>query len=283
MPELPEVTTIVRNLKEQLLERIIISVIVREEKLVGFPEDISTFIDEVCGKKILDINRRGKYILIKLGDELGEDIVDGKLLVIHLRMTGKLLIKDGTEECDKHTHIIFRLDNGQDLRFNNIRKFGRVYLIDEDRLEDAGGLAELGPEPLADDLTPEVFRSMLKRRKAGIKSLLLNQKFIAGVGNIYADEALFRAGINPGKKADSLSEQEMDRLYYALREVLQQGIKYNGTTFSDYVNALGKAGDFQHKLLVYQKQGEKCPRCGHEITREKIGGRSSHYCPHCQE
>ncbi|MFW5786970.1 MAG: bifunctional DNA-formamidopyrimidine glycosylase/DNA-(apurinic or apyrimidinic site) lyase [Halanaerobiales bacterium] len=274
MPELPEVESIVNGLKKLIIGSEIKYTIIREKKIIGFPRP-EKFKNESQGKKVININRRGKYILINLDNV--------KEIVIHLRMTGKLLVLPRGKDYNKHTHIIFQLTNSRDLRFNNIRKFGRVYLIDKGDYDKAGGLAELGPEPLSDDFTFLDFVELFEGRTARIKSLLLNQKFIAGLGNIYTDEALFRAGIHPARCADTISESELLKLYKAIREILKLGIKYKGTSFSDYVNALGEAGKFQEKLNVYQKEGEKCPVCGSIIEKEKLSGRSSHYCPECQK
>ncbi len=275
MPELPEVEVIVRELRKRILNKRIIDVEIREPSLIGFPENRDKFVEELLNKKIITLSRSGKYILIDLDNQ--------KRLVIHLRMSGKLLIKDNLEDYDKHTHIIFKLDGGIDLHFNSIRKFSRAYLIDSNYPQNAGGLAELGPEPLSSDFTVENFKSLLKNRKAKIKSLLLNQKFLAGMGNIYTDEALFRAEIRPDRRADTLSEREIENLYRAIRIVLSAGIKYGGTTFSDYVNTMGQKGNFQQELMVYQRKDEKCYKCGSKINREKICGRSSYYCPTCQQ
>ena len=274
MPELPEVENIVSGLKNLLKNCIINSVIILEKKLISFPE-IGTFSRIIENKKILDISRRGKYILIHLSSE--------NILVIHLRMTGKLLVKSSDEPYQKHTHIIFKLNNDKDLRFNNIRKFGRLYLIDSDNYENAGGLSNLGPEPLADDFDFEDFKKLFENRTAKIKSLLLNQKFIAGLGNIYTDEILFRTSIHPETPANKLREKDLKNIYFEMRKILKLGIKYNGTTFSDYVNAFGEKGSFQEKLQVYQKDGEDCPECGTIIEKDKVAGRSSYFCPHCQK
>jgi len=176
-----------------------------------------------------------------------------------------------------------KLESGKELRFNNIRKFGRLYLIDNGHPEQAGGLAKLGPEPLSEDFTEKDFKKLFKGRHGVIKSLLMNQKFIAGLGNIYADEILYRAGIDPERKADKISEQEQVELYHIMREILRAGIKFGGTSFSDYVNGLGEKGSFQEELLVYQQSGQACERCSEEIIKKKVGGRSSYYCPGCQK
>ena len=276
MPELPEVETVIKGLKPLVEDKIFTGVEIREEKMIAFPENsIDQFKDELKGSKINGINRRGKYIIFELNTD--------KNMIIHLRMTGKLLVKEVEEFRDKHTHVIFSLNDGQEIRFNNIRKFGRIYLIDKNHPEQAGGLAKLGPEPLSDDLSVEDFKKLFKGRSAIIKSLLLNQKFIAGIGNIYGDEILYLAGIKPDRKADSLSDEEKEKIYYKMRDILEKGIIYGGTTFSDYVNAFGEKGSFQEELKVHQREGEKCHNCESEIKKIKVGGRSTYYCPQCQK
>ncbi len=273
MPELPEVETIITGLRELVINHTIKEVTVREDKLIAYPTK-EEFEISIRNQIIKTINRRGKYILINLSG--------GKTLVIHLRMTGRLLVKPTEMDYDKHTHIIFHLENGLDLRFHNVRKFGRLYLVDANQWEKAGNLAKLGPEPLSSNFTLKKFRNLLNGKKSNIKALLLKQGFIAGLGNIYTDEALFKAGILPHKLASELSDEQIGKLYRAIREVLKQGIKYGGTSFSDYRNARNQKGNFQNRLLVYNQKGKKCPRCGAEIIKEHIAGRGTHYCPQCQ-
>jgi formamidopyrimidine-DNA glycosylase len=276
MPELPEVETVVKGLRPLITDKIVTAVEIREENMIAFPKaDIEAFTDSLVGSKIEAINRRGKYIIIELNKD--------KNMVIHLRMTGKLLVKEVKEFRDKHTHVIFSLNDGQEIRFNNIRKFGRVYLIDKNHPEQAGGLADLGPEPLSDDLTVEDFKKLFENRRALMKSLLLNQHFIAGIGNIYADEILFRSGVRPDRTADTLTEMEKEAVYHNMREILKKGIIYGGTSFSDYVNAFGEKGSFQEELRVHQRQGEECYECGSIIEKIKVSGRSTYFCPQCQK
>ncbi|MGM0548164.1 MAG: DNA-formamidopyrimidine glycosylase [Bacillota bacterium] len=276
MPELPEVETVVKGLGPLIRNRKVIEVEIREKNMIAYPKNnIKAFKKDLLGAKIEKVKRRGKYIIIELNNY--------KNLVIHLRMTGKLLVKEVKDFRDKHTHVIFSLDDGQEIRFNNIRKFGRVYLIDRDQPEQAGGLATLGPEPLSDNLSLEDFKELFKNRRALMKSLLLNQKFIAGIGNIYADEILFRAAILPDRTADQLSESEKEAIYYNMREILQKGIIYGGTSFSDYVNAFGEKGSFQEELRVHQREEKKCYQCGTKIKKIKISGRSTYFCPQCQK
>ncbi|ADO77597.1 DNA-formamidopyrimidine glycosylase [Halanaerobium praevalens] len=276
MPELPEVETVVKGLGPLIRNKKVTEVEIREKNMIAYPKNnIKAFKKDLLGAKIEKVKRRGKYIIIELNNY--------KNLVIHLRMTGKLLVKEVKDFRDKHTHVIFSLDDGQEIRFNNIRKFGRVYLIDRDQPEQAGGLATLGPEPLSDNLSLEDFKELFKNRRALMKSLLLNQKFIAGIGNIYADEILFRAAILPDRTADQLSESEKEAIYYNMREILQKGIIYGGTSFSDYVNAFGEKGSFQEELRVHQREEKKCYQCGTKIKKIKISGRSTYFCPQCQK
>ncbi|MFW6022898.1 MAG: bifunctional DNA-formamidopyrimidine glycosylase/DNA-(apurinic or apyrimidinic site) lyase [Halanaerobiaceae bacterium] len=274
MPELPEVETIVSGLSLLIKGSTIEDIIIREKNLIAFPS-VEEFKDGLKNKSIIAITRRGKYILIRIEGH--------KTLVVHLRMTGRLLVKSREVEYDKHTHIIFQLNNELDLRFHNVRKFGRMYLVDSGDYTPAGGLANLGPEPLSEKFTLEVFRESISRRSTNIKSLLLNQSFLAGLGNIYTDEALFMAKILPERKADTLTDGEIENLYNAIRYVLKQGVKLGGTSFSDYLNAFGEKGKFQYELKVYQQEGSECTICGSKIIKKRIAGRGTHYCPVCQK
>jgi formamidopyrimidine-DNA glycosylase len=226
----------------------------------------------LAGREVIAVGRRGKYLLMQLSD--------GQTLVAHLRMTGRLSIVPGDSPLlsDKHTRAWFGLADGAMLVFNDSRKFGRIWLAEH--LEDVVG--KLGPEPLAWDLTPEDFASRIRRRKTAIKALLLDQTAVAGVGNIYADESLFRAGIHPLRKASTLTDAEAERLYDALREVLNEAIQKRGTLLRDYRTPYGEDGYFQNHLRVYGRYGKPCPSCGALIERIRVTQRSTHYCPQCQ-
>ncbi len=279
MPELPEVETIVRGLRGPLVGRKFTGVRVGWENLVATPS-VEEFVRGLVGQRILSVKRRGKYLAFALSG--------GGSLIVHLRMTGRLLIKNCGDELDKHDHLIFELDDGRQLpcscttgqlRFNNVRKLGRVYLVDdEDEI-----VGKLGPEPLDDDFTPTDFAALLSGRQSKVKPLLLNQRFIAGIGNIYADEALFAARIHPERKADTLTASEIERLYHAIRRVLAQGIRNRGTTFSDYRDAEGREGGNQEHLRVFRRTGQPCPRCGTTIERTVVGGRGTYFCSRCQK
>jgi formamidopyrimidine-DNA glycosylase len=231
---------------------------------------VEEFKYRLVGQRILDVKRRGKHLVVALSG--------GQSLIVHLRMTGRLLIKNRGDELDKHDHLIFELDDGRELRFNEVRKLGRMYLVDDED-EVVGGL---GPEPLDDDFAPADFAALLSGRRGMIKPLLLNQRFMAGVGNIYADEALFSARIHPERRADTLTAEEIEYLYSAIRQVLAQGIQNRGTTISDYLDAEGRAGENQDYLRVFRRADQPCPRCGTPIERTVVGGRGTYFCPKCQ-
>jgi len=275
MPELPEVQTIVTGLNEILKGKTITNTYIYDDMVIGYP-DKKQFIEKSKDKKIMSISRRGKYIIVNFDNNQYR-------LVIHLRMSGKLLYKERQEGREKHTHVVFEFNDNTDLRFNNVRKFGRLYFIEDDKFENAGNIDNLGLEPLSDKFSLKLFKEMLDKRKGMIKPLLMNQEFIAGIGNIYADEALFLAKIRPDRKANNLNEKEINALYKQLRKILRKGIKMGGTSISDYVNALGETGKFQKELNVYQREGQKCKICGEEIQKKKISGRSTRFCPNCQK
>ena len=270
MPELPEVETVARDLQQSLVGRTITSVTVRWPRTIAYPA-VDEFEEALVGRQVMSAGRRGKYVILGLSQGY---------LLIHLKMSGRLRIVSAYEPLDKHTHTIFDLDNGRQLRFRDVRKFGRAYLVDDPVQVTAG----LGPEPLAQELTVEDFSRLLARRSGRLKSLLLNQAFLAGLGNIYADESLFVARLHPLRKADTLSLEEQAGLYEAIRSVLVHAIEGRGTTLPDqgYVDARGEAGAYQERMQVYGRRGEPCPLCHTAIERIVVGGRSTHFCPQCQ-
>ena len=270
MPELPEVETIVRGLRERVTNLEISRVEVRLEKCIRGTK--RTLIQSVKRREILGVDRRGKNIIFRLSR--------GMFLFIHLGMSGRLRVVQGTAPLEKHTHVIFSFQNyPHQLRFVDPRQFGRLFLEKE-----MGGeliaLSRLGPEPLGISALEFSHRAQARRRE--IKPLLLDQQFLAGVGNIYADESLHRAGIHPRRKSDSLPEKALSRLHQALQEVLQESIQARGTSVRSYVDARGATGAFQNSLRVYGREGEPCGVCGRRIIRERVGGRSSFFCPRCQ-
>ena len=274
MPEMPEVETIRRNLAPHLIGRRIVGVDVLLPRQIALvtPEKFRTLC---TGQEIKDVTRRGKYLLLQL--------ISGNAVVIHLRMTGRLIYCPTGSLDDAYVRQVFHLDNGAALVFADTRTFGRLYGVrpgDEDLIH---GLATLGPEPLTPTFTEAYLWQMCQRRKKGaIKALLLNQQVIAGLGNIYTDEALFLAGIHPARHPASLQRREVARLYQAINDVLAAGLRDGGTTFRDYRNGEGSRGQHQQNLYVYHQQGQPCKRCGTIIAYTKLGGRGTHFCPHCQ-
>lgn len=270
MPELPEVETVARGLRGPLLGRTITAVTVCWPRSIACPPP-NEFRGAVAGRQVTSVGRRGKYVVLGL---------DRGYLLIHLKMSGRLYVVPPGQEPDRHEHTVFHLDDGHQLRFRDVRKFGRIYLVDE--VEEVTG--DLGPEPLADEFTLAEFRRRLERRSGRLKSLLLNQSFLAGLGNIYADEVLFQARLHPLRRADTLTVAEQEALYEAIRDVLRRAVANRGTTLGDggYLDARGEAGQYQAQISVYGRTGEPCRRCGVPIERLVVGSRSSHFCPCCQ-
>ncbi len=271
MPELPEVETIVQGLRTSLVGRAITGAEVRWARSVVPPDPVA-FARCIAGQTVAQVKRRGKWIVIELNG--------GGALLIHLRMTGRLALEKGACADDRHLRVQFFLDDGRSLRFYNPRKFGRLRLVDD----PAAALSRLGPEPLADDFTAARLEEMLARRRGRIKPLLLNQRFLAGLGNIYTDESLWRAGVHPLRPANTLTPDEARRLHRAIRAVLRAAIASGGTTLPDaaYQRVDGRLGEFAVQLAVYGRAGEPCPRCGASIKRIRVGQRGTHFCPHCQ-
>lgn len=270
MPELPEVETVVRGLRGALIGRRIEGMWQDWAPTIHSPPP-EEFAARIAGQSVRALNRRGKYILIELEHDT---------LVIHLKMSGRLYVAAAAEahEADRWAHVRFDLDDGRQLRFSDLRKFGRVYLT----ADVDGLLSHLGPEPLSDDFTLEVFRAGMKGRKRAIKSLLLAQEFVAGVGNIYADEALFRAGIHPATGVDLLTEEDCVRLHQTIQEALRAGIEHEGASISWYRKPDGGKGSSQDHFFVYGRTDLPCRRCGTAINKIRVAQRGTHFCPQCQ-
>jgi formamidopyrimidine-DNA glycosylase len=279
MPELPEVETIRRDLHRKVKDKEIKFVTVNTPKIVKEPP-ISEFCTQIEGKVFKNINRRGKYLVIELDS--------GKKLVIHLGMTG-LLIYPFNEDSKKiinvkHNHLVFTFIDGTKLIFNDVRKFGKIYLVSN--LNEIKGMAKLGLDPLDDCFKEEILVQILnKKKKSKIKSFLMNQEFITGLGNIYVNEVLYRANIHPLRKISSLHKEEIGNLYQQIKLVLNKAIKSGGSTVADeaYLNTDGEKGKFAEKLQVYARKGKPCIRCGSIIEVLKIEGRSTFICPQCQK
>jgi formamidopyrimidine-DNA glycosylase len=290
MPELPEVETTVNGLRSKVLKRTFVDVWSDWEKIVKKPKGFEQFKKEIKDKEIKKIWRRAKNIII--------DLSDGYSLLIHQKMTGHLLVgnwqlKDGKWEApeksalkdpyNRFLHLIFFLDDGKMLALSDARKFAKVELWKTEDLLNSEEFKNIGPEPLDKSFTFEKFKEIFRNKKGRVKQVIMNPEVIAGVGNIYASEALWQAKIHPEKNVAKLNEKELKSLYDGIQKVLLLGIKLGGESFSDYRKPDGTKGDFDTERKAYKREGQKCHRCGTKIKRIKFGGRSSFFCPHCQK
>lgn len=273
MPELPEVETVRQSLKLKLVGKIIKKVNILWDNIIAYPSK-EEFIKNIADKSILDVQRRGKFLMFDLGDFY---------LLSHLRMEGKYFFRDKGDVINKHEHVIFDLDNDMELRYMDTRKFGKMYLIDKMDIDSIGPLVNLGLEPFDNNLTSSYLLNKYKNKKLPIKSVLLDQSIIVGIGNIYADEILFLCKINPLKKCNLISEDEANDIIKYTRDVLDKAIKMGGTTIRSYSSVDGVHGLFQQELLVHGKDKGICPNCNGNIYKIKVGGRGTYYCPICQK
>ena len=273
MPELPEVETVRQGLKKLLLGRIIKRVCVYYDGIIEYPS-VLEFTSNIENQRINDIDRYGKWLIF---------VLDDYYLLSHLRMEGKYFIKDASDELNKHEHVVFKLDNDSELRYMDVRKFGKMHLIPKDKIKDIGPLIDLGLEPWDKKLDISYLRDKYKNKKLPIKSVLLDQSIIVGIGNIYADEILFLAKINPYTRAMDLDDNDLFNIIKYTRKVLERAISEGGTTIRSYSSVNGVHGLFQQELNVHSKEGEKCPVCGSKIVKVKIGGRGTYYCEKCQK
>jgi formamidopyrimidine-DNA glycosylase len=273
MPELPEVETMVRDLSSRVIGRTISLVQAQFEGSVVWP-GFDEFTGRIQGQKILGISRRGKFANFSLHS--------GDLLIVHRGMSGSLLWRDASDPMESHVRLLFHLDDGSQLRFNDPRKFGKVFVMEPTGAERALPWAHMGPEPLNDAFSIGHLQRSLQHRTGLIKPLLLGQRLVVGLGNIYVDEALHLARIHPLRRANTLTPGEIKRLHAAIGAVLRAAVDGRGTTFSSYMDIDGKAGAYKEKLRVFGKQGSTCPRCGVTIVKFVVGGRGTHICPRCQ-
>jgi formamidopyrimidine-DNA glycosylase len=270
MPELPEVETVRRDLQKRIGGRSITGFKLLRPQVVKEPDE-QMFRIRIIGRFIMRIDRRGKYLLVRF--------MGGDALIIHLMMTGRLIVHDkGAVEPSPYTHLVLEIDGKWEVHFHDTRRIGRVWLTR--RPQDIIG--RLGPEPLDDDFTPEALAAGLAQHSAPIKPVLLGQEVVAGIGNIYADEALWLAGIRPERPANALSVAEMDRLHQAIKDVMASAIEHRGTTFTNYRDSYGLPGGNQEHLQVFRQQGKPCPRCGTPIQKIMFRQRGTHFCPACQ-
>jgi formamidopyrimidine-DNA glycosylase len=305
MPELPEVETVVQDLRPQLSGRRIESLQltrdrVIQDRLIRYPT-APQFVRRLRGRTITSVMRRGKYIIMPLHDAAqrhaaaqGHTAAQGheaaspngagaERLIVHLGMTGHLRLWEPEEAPAKHTHVRLLLDSGLELRYDDQRQFGRLLLGTQPEIIAARAFpARLGPEPIHGDLTVDEFETLIHARRRPVKSALLDQSFLAGVGNIYADEACFRAGIRPSRWTHRLTVRERRALYAAIQDVLENSIAARGSSIIDYVDGFGLRGTNQEKLLVYGRSGEPCLRCGTPLQGTRLAGRGTVYCRKCQ-
>ena len=292
MPELPEVETIVRDLKKKILNLKIKDVWTDSEKMIKKPKQFNHFKKELKGKTIKDIRRRGKNILI--------DIFDNKVLLIHQKISGHLLYGKWKREKEKwiseiqgdllndswnnFLHFIIFFNNDEQLALSDMRKFSKIELWDKEELEESEYIQSLGAEPLGESFTFKKFKESLNKRKSGkIKQILMDQKIIVGIGNIYANEVLWKSKINPFKNLNDLKEKDLKEIYRNIKIILKEAIKLKGSSTSDFRQLDGKKGSFDNLLKVYRQEGKKCPICKNKIKRDKISQRSTFFCPKCQQ
>ena len=274
MPELPEVETVKRTLEQLILGREIKDVTVHWTKIIKKPLETEQFIDALKGQKVKAIDRRGKFLIFYFTD---------LAMVSHLRMEGKYGLFPKDEPVEKHTHVLFTFSDGTELRYKDVRKFGTMHLFKKGEEHQSLPLSKLGPEPLSADFNTAYLYEALQKKNRTIKAVLLDQELVVGVGNIYVDEALFRARIHPQTIASALTYEETDRLVEVIKETLAEAIEQGGSTIRSYINSQGQIGMFQQQLYVYGRNGEQCRECGTEIEKLKVAGRGTHICPCCQK
>ena len=271
MPELPEVETVRRGLEKLILGKKISSIEIRYPKMIK--TDLDEFQNEVPGQEIQSMGRRGKYLLFYLTD---------KVLISHLRMEGKYFYYPDQVPERKHAHVLIHFEDGGTLVYEDVRKFGTMELLAPELLDAYFVSKKLGPEPTEQDFDLEIFRGFLKKSKKPIKSHLLDQTLVAGLGNIYVDEVLWRAKVHPASPSQSLTRAEATAIHEQTIEVLGQAVEKGGSTIRTYTNAFGEDGTMQEFHQVYDKTGEACSRCGAIIEKIQLGGRGTHFCPKCQ-
>jgi formamidopyrimidine-DNA glycosylase len=278
MPELPEVEVVRRDLEREVVGKKIKTVEVAGMRTIRRYRQRKPFVGALEGRKITAVERRGKYLILKLDD--------GNALVVHLGMSGQLLrAKSAREATPKHTHVTIVFTQGGQLRFVDPRTFGEMFVAPFDGIEqEVDELAHLGIDPLETAMSWDYFGELVARRHAKLKPALMDQKFLAGIGNIYSDEILFTAGLRWDRMSDSLSPEEVRRLYRSVIETLQDAVKYRGSSLADeqYVDLFGNKGEYQLHHKVYAREGDPCRRCRQPIVREKAGGRSTFFCAACQ-
>ena len=272
MPEIAEVETVRNTLKKKILNKTIKDVNILYEKMIESP--IDEFKTILIGNSIKDIKRVGKWLIFDLGDYS---------LLSHLRMEGKYFVKNHDEEVNKHEHVIITFDDNTDLRYHDTRKFGRMNLVKTSEVDNVEAIKKQGIEPISEALTKEYLYEIIKTKRLPMKTILLDQTIIAGLGNIYVDEVLFASGINPLKIGKDITLDECDRIRVTSKKIIEKAIENGGTTIRSYTSSLGVTGHFQDYLCVHKREGQECNKCHTLIKRIKVGGRSTYYCPNCQK
>ena len=282
MPELPEVETVRRGLEKLLKGFYIYKIDVLKERTIASNGGSSSFKDNVQNSYLSSWDRRGKYLI---GHLKSKKQVNKGLLVVHLRMTGHFQLINKHKQSCQHTRVRFFDEEGKELRFIDIRNFGQMWFVPSNKKisEIVSGIKRLGPEPFSQEFNSIYLKQFLKNKKRSIKSALLDQKTVAGVGNIYADETLFDAGIDPRKECKDLNKTELRKLCISLEKILKISIGKGGTTFSDFRDLEGINGNYGGQAWVYRRNGNPCRKCGEKILRQKLCGRSTHWCPNCQK
>jgi formamidopyrimidine-DNA glycosylase len=273
LPELPEVETVRRTLAQLVLGKKIEEVKVLWPKMVKKPDEVDQFMDALKGQTIHDVSRRGKFLKF---------ILDDFVLVSHLRMEGRYGLYSKDEPYDKHTHVLFTFTDKTELRYRDVRKFGTMHLFKKGEEDHVMPLSQLGPEPFSEEFTEKVLKEGLMKTNRKVKVALLDQKIVVGLGNIYVDEALFRAGIHPEREANTLKPREIKKIHQEIVNTLQEAVNKGGSTIRSYVNTQGEIGMFQLELFVYGRKAEPCKQCGTNLEKIVVGGRGTHFCPKCQ-
>lgn len=272
MPEIAEVETVRQTLKRKILRKKIKNVNVLYERMIE--SDINEFKNNLIGLEFSDILRKGKWLLFEIGDYY---------LCSHLRMEGKYFIKNHNEEINKHEHVIFTFTDDTELRYHDTRKFGRMNLVLKKDIDTVEGVRKQGIEPIDSNLSKEYLYDAFKKKRLPMKTLLLDQTIISGLGNIYADEVLFASNINPLKLGNEITLDECQRIVDSSKQIIEEAIKCGGTTIKSYTSSLGVTGRFQQNLMAHKRENEQCKNCDSIIKRIVVGGRSTYYCENCQK
>lgn len=273
MPELPEVETVKETLKQKLIGKKIMDVTIYHDNIIEYPS-VLKFKHQIKNQLIHNIKRYGKWLIF---------VLDDYYLLSHLRMEGKYFFKSKKENRNKHEHVIFTLDDGIELRYMDVRKFGKMHLIPKEKIKEIGPFLEMGLEPWDVKLTPEYLKEKYSKKKIAIKTSLLDQSIIVGIGNIYADEILYLSKINPLTSTNTLTTEQLKNVIKNTKEVLEKAIQKGGTTIRSYTSVDGVHGLFQQELYVHSRENQPCKTCQNNIVKIKVGGRGTYYCPTCQK